>query len=244
MDTTDTLYRITIDGTEYTTTDATLTPEQLRRMAQLPATRSLLLLRTGGSLQPLTEGALVNLNGHGIETFISRDTPPAHDQIHYKLQVDHEVYETRSATMTGRDIKALASLPATVALYLKRPGNDQAVADEQVIDFSPAGIEQFTTQAPAPANVHVSVTYTTTARKKEVVAPLTDTLQMVVTKGYEKLGETPRNGDTVLTSAQPRIDLQPHLTDTLHTLLALGLVGGTAPHLTLNIDIEAAAGGA
>ena len=33
MDTTDTLYRITIDGTEYTTTDATLTPEQLRRMA-------------------------------------------------------------------------------------------------------------------------------------------------------------------------------------------------------------------
>lgn len=245
MNTPDVLFRITIDGTEYTTTDSTLIPEQLRRMAQLPATRRLLLLTTDGDLHPLNEGEPVTLKGHGIEAFISRDATSSHDQIHYKLQVDHDVYETRSATLDGRDIKALAGLPATVSLYRVRHGTEQTIDDQQQIDLSSAGIEQFTTRPHTPAvHVSVTVTYTMTARSKTIIASLTDTLQAVVAEAYSKLKEDPRDGDALLTGTTTRTDLRPYLNGSLQTLLAAGLVTGTAPHLMLAIDIDPAAGGA
>jgi len=105
MHTHDTLYRFTIDGTEYNTTDATLTPEQLRLMAQLPATRLILQVTPNGHVQEIASGELVHLTGPHTETFISRAPAPAQDQQHYRFEVDGELYETVSVTSPARTSK-------------------------------------------------------------------------------------------------------------------------------------------
>lgn len=244
MKTQDTLYRFTIDGTEFNTTDLTLTPEQLRLMAQLPDARLILLVTPGGQVREIANGEVVNLQGQRIETFISRDPSAVQDQLHYRFEVDGELYETLNATVSGQDIKTLAGLAPTTPLYWKRRGQDDLVNDQQLINLSAAGTEQFTIQA-RPGITHVTITavYTTTARSKTFQAQLTDTLQGVVSEAYTKLGETRRDGDSLLTGTTTRADLRPYLHDTLQALLNRGLIT-PSPHLTLHIDIDPAAGGA
>lgn len=240
----DTLYRFTIDGTEFNTTDATLTPQQLRLMARLPDNRLILAVTPGGQVREIPNGQTVHLQGPHIEIFISREPGSVQDQLHYRFEVDGEVYETVRAAVRGQDIKSLAGLASTTPLYWTRHGQDVLVSNEQSIDLSAAGTEHFTTQArPETGHVTVTAVYTTTARSKTFQAQLTSILLDVVREAYTKLGETQRDGDSLLTGTAVRTDLRPQMQSTLQALLDQGVLLPAA-HLTLHIDIDPAAGGA
>lgn len=238
------LYRFSIDHTEYTSSDLTLTPAQLRVMAAIDGRRVLFQLTPDGSARRLADGETVHLEGHTVEAFISRDPAELTDVVHYRLEIDQVVYESRRAELTALEIKALAGLELSVPLYRRLGHEAVPVADDRTVSLSLTGTEQFVTIQPRAAHVAVSVTYTTTARKKRFQAAPDTMLQQVVERAYDALGETPRVGDALLTGAPGRTDLQPYLHETLQALQTRGLVLGHPPHLSFHLDIDAQTGGA
>jgi Multiubiquitin len=196
-----------------------------------------------GNEHRLDDGVTVSLRGREVENFISRNLGDLVDVIHYRLSVDREVYETKQPSLTGSEVKAIADLSAAVHLFQVVQGQQVPVADDQIVSLNHLGTEQFVT-IEGPAIVQVSVTYTTTAQRRQFEARLSETLQSVVDRAYSQVGETPRPDDGLLTGTNPRTDLRPHLHSSLQQLLSEGIVLGRAPHLKLQIDIDAPTGGA
>jgi hypothetical protein len=69
----------------------------------------------------------------------------------YKLNVDGRQLETTEPRLTGLQIKALAGVDATFALYLEGKGQhpDQPISDSELVDLEAHGREAFYTAPPA-----------------------------------------------------------------------------------------------
>lgn len=57
----------------------------------------------------------------------------------YHFFVDGKKHDTDSATLTGLEIKTIASVPANYQLYLEDPGNDpdRAISDGEGLSMEP-----------------------------------------------------------------------------------------------------------
>jgi hypothetical protein len=64
--------------------------------------------------------------------------------------VDHEKYEWEKNTITGAELRLLASIPDNAEIFLEVPGKpDQQVNNQQVIDLEHHhGPARFSTQSP------------------------------------------------------------------------------------------------
>ncbi|MGZ8236269.1 MAG: multiubiquitin domain-containing protein [Methylobacter sp.] len=72
-----------------------------------------------------------------------------HHELHHewKLIVDNESYNWHEDSITGRQIRELASVPDGVQVWKKNKGNpDSLVELETVIDLTQPGIERFSLQ--------------------------------------------------------------------------------------------------
>jgi len=241
----DRLYRLVIDGAEYTTSDVTLTPRQLKGMASLDQQRVVFLQLPQGQERRLADDEVTNLNGNEIEAFITRDPAELVDIQHYRLQVDDTVYESKAPRITAADIRVIADLNTATPLFQLSGGHSRPVSDTEDIDLTLAGVEQFSTLVPVvPGDVHVTVTYTSNARTRSFQMPLTATVQQVVDEGYNKLKEAKRDGDSLFTGRPSRTSLTALLGLTLSDLQVQGLVHTEGHTLTFQLDIDAQMGGA
>lgn len=68
----------------------------------------------------------------------------------YKFFVDAVAYESETATLTGAQIKAVASVTATYQLYLEEEGDkpDRAISDAEAVDLA-GEIKHFYAVPPA-----------------------------------------------------------------------------------------------
>lgn len=100
--------------------------------------------------------------------------------------------------------------------------------------------------APAGRKVHVEATYTSRAITKSFVAEPECTVAEVIAEAYNKLGETPRDRDSVFGGESPRVDLAAHRGTTLAELARQGIAvrDNGRGKLELALDIEAEPGGA
>ncbi|GGR30299.1 multiubiquitin domain-containing protein [Deinococcus ruber] len=244
----DRLYRLVIDGAEYTTSDVTLTPRQLKGMANLDQQRVVFLQLPQGQERRLADDEVTNLNGNEIEAFITRDPAELEDVQHYRFQVNETVYESKAPRITAADIRVIADLNAATPLFQLSGGHSRPVSDTEHLDLTLAGVEQFSTLAPVvpvmPGDVHVMATYTSNARTRSFQMPLTATIQQVVDEGYDKLKEAKRDGDTLFTGRPSRTSLTSLLGLTLSELQVQGLVHTEGHTLTFQFDIDTQMGGA
>ena len=76
-------------------------------------------------------------------------TQPSHPGNKPELFVDNEPYQWPESSITGAQIRQLASLPADVNLFMKVPGHpDKPVADTDRISLDPHGEpKRFSSQA-------------------------------------------------------------------------------------------------
>ena len=64
----------------------------------------------------------------------------------FKLMVDQHLYEWNEPTITGSQIKALASVDPTFGVWQEVPGpNDPPVSDVQEVSLEGPGVERFFT---------------------------------------------------------------------------------------------------
>ncbi len=68
---------------------------------------------------------------------------------HFDLFVDHVKYTWPESTITGRELRDLASIPESVEIYLQVPGKpDQEIKDDTVVDLEKHnGPARFSTQS-------------------------------------------------------------------------------------------------
>jgi hypothetical protein len=69
----------------------------------------------------------------------------------FKFSVDGREFETDQRSLTGAQIKALASIDPSFGLFLESRGNrpDQQIADSQTVHLGEPGREQFYAVPPA-----------------------------------------------------------------------------------------------
>lgn len=69
----------------------------------------------------------------------------------FKFSVDGRQFETDQPLLTGAQAKALASIDPSFGLFLESHGNrpDRQIGDNEAIDLSEPGREQFYTVPPA-----------------------------------------------------------------------------------------------
>jgi hypothetical protein len=69
----------------------------------------------------------------------------------FKFSVDGRPFETDQPSLTGAQVKAIASIDPSFGLFLESHGNrpDQQIADHQAVDLSEPGREQLYTVPPA-----------------------------------------------------------------------------------------------
>ena len=67
----------------------------------------------------------------------------------FEIHIDGKPYKVAKSSMTGIEIKALASRDATYQLFLERPGNDpdELIGDSQTVTIKSG--EHFYTVPPA-----------------------------------------------------------------------------------------------
>lgn len=79
----------------------------------------------------------------------------AHDYdkkpIDYKIKINRQNYDWPHPTITGSQIKQLANSPAdwVVNQKVSGPGEEPEIGDNQAVDLTGPGPEQFTTRAPS-----------------------------------------------------------------------------------------------
>jgi len=76
-------------------------------------------------------------------------TQPANPGNKPELFVDNDPYQWTKSTITGAEIRTLASLPADVKIFMKVPGHpDRDITDTDVVTLDPHGAPaRFSSQA-------------------------------------------------------------------------------------------------
>jgi hypothetical protein len=98
---------------------------------------------------------------------------------------------------------------------------------------------------PKDKKVHVTVLYTATAKDKKFNAALDSVFKGVVGEAYDKLGETPRNGDQLFCHEEPRHDMSGYFGMTLEEMLKKNIcVREVHGKLELEFDVDSDIGGA
>lgn len=100
---------------------------------------SLLALLPGGDFEDVRLDEQFDVRGRGIERFVMFST----DRL-YKFAIDQHQKEWGKPIISGKVLRALASLQPGYALYQEvRGGQDIEIADTDLIDLSKPGIERF-----------------------------------------------------------------------------------------------------
>ncbi len=141
----DRLYRLVIDGAEYTTSDPSVTPRQLKGMANLDQGRVVFLQLPQGQERRLAEEEVTDLGSNDVEAFITRDPAELVDIQHYRFQVDGTVYESKAPRITAANIRVIADLNTATPLFQLSGDHLRPVSDTEYIDLTFAGVEKFNT---------------------------------------------------------------------------------------------------
>ncbi|WP_192933985.1 multiubiquitin domain-containing protein [Sinorhizobium saheli] len=69
----------------------------------------------------------------------------------YHIRINRQNYDWPEPTITGGQIKQLAGSAADwiVNQKVKGPGEDPEIGNDQMVDLTVPGVEQFTTRAPS-----------------------------------------------------------------------------------------------
>jgi hypothetical protein len=69
----------------------------------------------------------------------------------FKIKINRDNLDWPHPTITGRQIKELAGSPSdwVVNQRVKGPGEEPEIGDDQSVDLTDPGVEQFTTRAPS-----------------------------------------------------------------------------------------------
>jgi hypothetical protein len=74
----------------------------------------------------------------------------------YKFFVDGKQYETEKKTLSGAEIRAIATVDPNYQLFLEEPGPekpDKPIANDYSVDLGEPGVEKFYTIPPATFGV-------------------------------------------------------------------------------------------
>lgn len=138
-----TLYRCTLDGLELLTSDPTVTPIQLKAMANIDQSRLVYQLVAHGE-RHIGENESVSLPEEGMERFVSRAAADVPEVLFYRLQVDGNLYVSRAAQVTPEDIRRIGGVNPSAPLFQQIQGRVIALQAGQRIDLTQPGTEEFT----------------------------------------------------------------------------------------------------
>lgn len=140
---TDTLYRIRIDGQVFDSDRASLTGEELLSLAgKEPAIDYVVfLLLEDGDMESVRPTEVVDLDRQGIERFRTFKA-----DVIYRLEIDGKTREWGSDVITGRAVKRLSGTenPGKVGVWQQfADADDKLIRNRDVVDLSVDGVERF-----------------------------------------------------------------------------------------------------
>ncbi|SDI69126.1 multiubiquitin domain-containing protein [Pseudomonas abietaniphila] len=134
----DRTYNFTVDGVRLPWLRSTITGEIIRKLADVPSDKRLLLEREDEADLEISNGAVVDLDAPGTERFITRPGI-------WKLNVQGTILDIHFPSISVRDALVLAGLDpnGNWLIFLKVEGQEKrALQMSDVIDLTTPGIEK------------------------------------------------------------------------------------------------------
>jgi len=131
------LYRCTLDGLELPTSDPTITPIQLKGMANIDQSRLVFQISVHGE-RHLAENETVDLQKEGMERFVSRaaDVP---EELFYRIKVNGDYYVSRAPHVTPEVVRQIGGVDPLIPLFQQIQGQVLPLQAGQMIDLTAAG---------------------------------------------------------------------------------------------------------
>ena len=126
-------YIFFIDGKEFVTEHSSLTGKEIKAMASIPGEYQLFLGKKGDEPnQAISDGDNISLSKPDKHFYIE----PYQDK--YIFFIDGKEFVTEHPSLTGQEIKAMASIPGEYQLFLEKKGDepDQAISDGLTVSLS------------------------------------------------------------------------------------------------------------
>lgn len=140
---TDTLYKVRIDGRVVDTDRASLTGAELLALAERePAIDHIVyLLLEDGDMESIRPNEAVDLQRQGVEKFRTFKA-----DVIYRVEIDGQAREWGSDFITGRALKRLSGgkNPSKVGVWQQFPdSDDKLIGNRDIVDLTCDGIERF-----------------------------------------------------------------------------------------------------
>ncbi|WP_122501710.1 multiubiquitin domain-containing protein [Pseudomonas viridiflava] len=158
----DRTYNFTVDGVRFPWLRSTVTGEVVRKLADVPSNKRLLLECEDEADLEIQNGATVDLDVLGTERFITRPGV-------WKLNVQGTILDIHSPTISVRNAVALAGLDpnGNWLIFLKVEGQEKrALQMSDVIDLTTPGIEKLRL---TPADVSNGESASTSLRQFDIL---------------------------------------------------------------------------